>query len=159
MHTHHTQHSSDILLRGAALFAVREGEVFSSENKSNWFSSEILSIAKNKPPAPWQPSVDIAERGMEFIIKVTLSGVRNDEIRVLLDGGILSIFARRKLNRNEGSRAIKVDESGYESFRRSFTVPETTLREKVSADYKDEVLTVHLPKDPAGKIRLIKVDF
>ena len=40
-----------------------------------------------------------------------------------------------------------------------FTVPESTMREKVTADYRNGILTVHLPKDPAGQIGSVKIDF
>ena len=44
----------------------------------------------------WQPPVDIVECEDEFIIKVELPGIRHDQVRVKLDGSIITISGRRE---------------------------------------------------------------
>jgi HSP20 family protein len=48
-------------------------------------------------------------------------------------------------------------ERSYGAFSRSFTLPEGTLAEKISAEFKDGVLMVHLPKDDKARPRAIEV--
>ena len=78
---------------------------------------------------------------------------------MILDGNILSIAGKRERERNDNKQAYQRVEGHYEAFGRSFTVPELTMREKVTADYRNGILTVHLPKDPAGPIRSVEIDF
>ena len=78
---------------------------------------------------------------------------------MILDGNIFSIAGKRERERNDNKQAYQRVEGHYEAFGRSFTVPELTMREKVTADYRNGILTVHLPKDPAGQIGSVKIDF
>jgi HSP20 family protein len=110
------------------------------------------------PASDWQPPVDIVECESEFVIRVALTVIKRDQVSVMLDGNILSICGKRERERNDRNQAYLDVERYYEAFRRSFTVPESTMREKVTADYKNGTLTVHLPKDPAGRIRAVEID-
>ena len=77
---------------------------------------------------------------------------------MILDGNILSIAAKRESERNDNNQTDRRFERKFEAFRRSFTVPESTMREKVTAGYRNGMLTVHFPKDPAGPIRSVEID-
>ena len=109
-------------------------------------------------PSDSQPPVDIVESESEFAIRVELAGIKRDQVRVILDGGILSIAGKRERERNDSDQTDGSAERGYEAFRQSFTVPELTMREKVTAGYRNGMLTVHLPKDQAGPIRSVEID-
>ena len=76
---------------------------------------------------------------------------------MILDGNILSIAGKRERERNDNKQATNA--SNVTMRRLCFTVPESTMREKVTADYRNGILTVHLPKDPAGQIGSVKIDF
>jgi len=101
--------------------------------------------------------VDIVECEDEFIIKVELPGIRYDQVRVKLDGSIITISGKREPE-TEG-RTFQRVERQHGTFTRSFTIPESTMRDEVKADYRNGLLRVHLPKDPAGKTRSIDVAF
>jgi HSP20 family protein len=109
-------------------------------------------------PSGWQPPVDIVESESEIAIRVELAGIKRNQVRVILDGGILSIAGNRERERNDNDQTDQRSERGYEAFRKSFTVPELTVRDKVTAGYRNGMLTVHLPKDPAGQIRSVEID-
>jgi HSP20 family protein len=132
---------------GAPFAEAREGKTPSDPN-----------TAGLAPFPDWRPPVDIAESDSEFVIRVEMIGSKPDQLRVILDGNILSIAGLRERQRNEGRQASQRIETDYESFRQNFSVPESTMREKVRAGYRNGILTVHLPKDPAGRIRSVQID-
>ena len=116
-----------------------------------------MKFARCPTDPNWQPPVDIVECEDEFIIKVELPGIRHDQVRVKLDGSIITISGKREPE-TEGQTFQRVERQ-YGTFARSFTLPESTMRDEVKADYKNGLLRVHLPKDPAGKTRFIDVAF
>jgi HSP20 family protein len=105
----------------------------------------------------WIPPVDIAEDDKEYAIKVELPGVNKEDLRVSVEGGVLSISGERKAEKEEKNKKYHRIERTYGSFARSFTLPEGTASDKVSAEFKDGVLRVHLPKDEAAKPKSIDV--
>ena len=112
---------------------------------------EALTVAE------WLPAVDIAEDDKEYTIKVELPGVNKEDVRVSVEGGVLSITGERKAEKEEKNKKYHRIERSYGSFARSFTLPEGTPTDKVSAEFKDGVLRVHLPKDQAAKPKSIDV--
>ena len=105
----------------------------------------------------WIPPVDIAEDDKEYSIKIELPGVNKEDLRVSVEGGVLSISGERKAEKEEKNKKYHRIERTYGSFARSFTLPEGTPTVKVSAEFKDGVLRVHLPKDEAAKPKSIDV--
>jgi HSP20 family protein len=99
-----------------------------------------------EPSTDWSPAVDISETGEEYLIRATLPAVKKEDVVVSVDNGILSLSGeRRQKDEQEGEKFHKV-ESFYGSFARSFTLPEGTDSSAISAESKDGVLTIHVPK-------------
>ena len=105
----------------------------------------------------WIPAVDIAEDDKEYTIKVELPGVNKEDVRVSVEGGVLSISGERKAEKEEKNKKYHRIERTYGSFARSFTLPEGTVSDRVGAEFKDGVLKVHLPKDEKAKPKSIDV--
>ena len=106
-----------------------------------------------------KPRFDVVERKEEHMIKAELPGFNQDEVCVSLDGGILTISGKRKLPGAQAGQTYRAGREEREVFSYSFTVPESTAREKIYAVYKGGVLRVHLPKDEANNRRLINIVF
>ena len=107
--------------------------------------------------AEWMPSVDIEESDKEYLIKAELPGMKKEEVKLKVEGGTLSISGERKAEKEEKDKKYHRVERSYGAFSRSFTLPEGALAEKISAEFKDGVLMVHLPKDEKAKPRAIEV--
>jgi HSP20 family protein len=144
------------LCQWTPLSEKREEKILLGPILRNNFASKMKSARCSAEP-DWQPPVDIVECEDEFIIKVELPGIRHDQVRVKLDGSIITISGKREPE-TEGQTFQRVERQ-YGTFARSFTLPESTMRDEVKADYKNGLLRVHLPKDPAGKTRSIDVAF
>lgn len=105
----------------------------------------------------WLPPVDITEDSKEYMIKAELPGLTKENVKVTVEDGVLEIAGERKEEKEEKDKKHHRIESSYGSFRRSFTLPEDSSGEKVSAEFKDGVLKVHLPKDQTAKPKSVEV--
>jgi len=107
--------------------------------------------------AEWSPLVDIAEDEKEYVIKAELPEVRKEDVKLTIQDDVLTISGERKSEKEEKGKKYHRVERAYGSFLRSFTLPEDADGTKVSADYKDGVLKVHLPKSEKAKPKAIEV--
>jgi HSP20 family protein len=105
----------------------------------------------------WLPPVDIIEDTKEYTIKAELPGLTKENVKVSVENGVLEIAGERKEEKEEKDKKHHRIERCYGSFRRSFTLPEDSSGEKVTADFKDGVLKVHLPKDETAKPKSMEV--
>lgn len=99
----------------------------------------------------WAPSVDIGENDTEFVVKAELPEVKKEDIKVNIEDGILSISGERRVEKEETGMKFHRVERAYGSFERTFGLPDQADPEKITSEYKDGILTVHLPKNPAAK--------
>ncbi len=99
-------------------------------------------------------SIDVADRGDEFVVTADLPGYQKEDIDLTLQGDRLSIRAERERETeqtDEGEGRYIRKERRHESVNRTVTIPEEVDEENVSADYRNGVLTVTLPKRSASE--------
>lgn len=107
--------------------------------------------------AEWSPLVDISEDDKEYVVKAELPEMKKEEIKINVLDDVLSISGERKYEKEEKSKKYHRVERAYGSFMRSFTLPEDADGSKVSAEYKDGVLNVRLPKSEKARPKSIEV--
>jgi HSP20 family protein len=107
--------------------------------------------------AEWSPLVDITEDDKEYVIKAEIPEMKKEDIKVNVNEDVLTISGERKYEKEEKGKKYHRVERAYGSFMRSFTLPEDADAAKVSAEYKDGVLKVHLPKSEKAKPKSIEV--
>lgn len=107
--------------------------------------------------AEWAPAVDITEDASEYLIKAELPEVGRDDVKVTVENGMLTLKGERRLEKEESGRKFHRVERAYGSFLRSFHLPEDTDPSKVSAEFKDGVLLIRLPKQETALPRQIEV--
>ena len=112
---------------------------------------EALTVAE------WAPLVDIVEDDKDYVIKAELPGLKKEEIKVGVQDDVLTISGERKYEKEEKDKKFHRIERAYGSFMRSFTIPEDSDGEKVSAEFKDGILRVHLPKTEKVKPKQVEV--
>lgn len=99
----------------------------------------------------WTPLVDITEDDKEYLIKTDLPEVKKDDLRVKVEEGVLTIEGERHFENEEKDKKFHRVERSYGSFRRSFSIPDDADEDKVDAEFKDGILTVHLAKHTVAK--------
>jgi HSP20 family protein len=107
--------------------------------------------------AEWAPLVDIIEEEKEYRIKAELPEVNKSDVKVTVQDDVLTIAGERTFEKEDTGRKYHRVERAYGSFARSFTLPEDADAAKVSADFKDGVLIVHLPKSEKARPKSIEV--
>jgi HSP20 family protein len=105
----------------------------------------------------WTPALDVYQNADDVVAVVELPGMRKEEIEISLHDGMLTIGGERKAESNQNEKAER-SERFVGKFRRSVTLPTRVDAEKVSATYKDGILTVTLPKAEEAKPKQIQVN-
>jgi HSP20 family protein len=107
--------------------------------------------------AEWAPLVDISEDDKEYLIKAELPGLKKDDVHISVEKGVLTITGERKFEKEEKDRKHHRVERAYGSFVRTFIVPDDAEADRVAAQFKDGVLTIHIPKSEQAKPKQIEV--
>jgi HSP20 family protein len=107
---------------------------------------------------PWSPAVDILETEDALVLKADLPDVNISEIDIRVENQTLTLRGHRKFEKDENAKGYHRIERSYGEFVRSFAIPSTVDTEKVSADYRNGVLSITLPKKEAAKPRQVKVE-
>jgi len=107
--------------------------------------------------ATWSPLVDIFEDADGITVKAELPEVDPKDVEIQLEGNTLTLKGERKLENEEKREGYHRIERTYGAFSRTFTLPNTVDVEHITAESKDGVLRVFLPKRPETKPRQIKV--
>lgn len=133
------------------------------ENRlEKFFNNPVLPISGNGngealTAGDWAPLVDIAEDEKEYLVKVELPALKKEEVKVSVENGELTISGERRLEKEEKGKKYHRIERSYGSFQRTFTLPGGVSEGKITADFKDGMLEVHLPKDEKAKPKAIEV--
>jgi HSP20 family protein len=115
------------------------------------FNGGVLCTAGVVPP------VNVWEDGDCLYADVELPGVDPKEIEIEVVGNVLTLRGEKKHEREEEGKGFHYIERRYGGFNRSIELPTSVDSEKVSAAYKNGVLTVTLPKHPESKPKRIAV--
>lgn len=109
--------------------------------------------------ASWAPAVDVYETADRYVVTAEVPGLTRDQIELAVEDSRLSIRGERPDDaaaRGEALRYHQV-ERGHGAFARTFEFAERIKASGVSADLRDGVLTIMLPKEPAPAARRIEV--
>lgn len=124
------------------------------DKKTEIAKRDDQNIEKTRELYEVAPAVDIYENEDEILLYADMPGVVKDELSVNIDNGRLSLSGVRKL---ETIGAASWEEFGNVEFVRNFSVPQTIDVEKVEAELKNGVLTLHMPKSEKAKPRQIEI--
>jgi HSP20 family protein len=105
----------------------------------------------------WAPPLDVQETEKEYVIKTDLPAVGKEDIKVGIEEGVLTVEGERKQEKEEKGKRFHRVERTFGRFVRRVSVPSDVDATNVSAEFKDGVLNVHLPKAPTAKPRSIDV--
>jgi HSP20 family protein len=109
-----------------------------------WWRNDEEEIFGTKE---WTPLADITEDEREYLIKAELPEIKKEDVKVTVENGTLRLTGERKFEKEEKGKKYHRVERAYGAFERTFLLPEDARGDKVTADYKDGVLKVHVPKN------------
>jgi HSP20 family protein len=105
----------------------------------------------------WTPALDLFQNNDNIVAVVELPGMRKEDIEISLQDGTLTISGERKEETGHENGATRTERCTGK-FRRSITLPTRVDAAKVSATYKDGILTVTLPKAEEAKPKQIQIN-
>jgi HSP20 family molecular chaperone IbpA len=113
-------------------------------------------LERTRPGRTYRPQVDICETDQEMIVRCAVPGSSADAISVQFEKGELTIHAEvEPRGARQGEWLLR--EYGVGDYERRFTVGEQIASDRIGAEYRRGVLTLHLPKTEAAKPRKIQV--
>jgi HSP20 family protein len=128
-----------------------------NENTVSKTTAEQPAMAeRTRSGCCYRPNVDILEQGDELLVVADVPGARSETIDVKFEDGMLEIQAAVEPRECDGHTCL-LREYDVGDYYRSFQVSEAIDAGKISAQYADGVLTLHLPKAEALKPRKIAV--
>ncbi len=119
---------------------------------------EDLDIAQPQwATSGFSPSCELNEDKSNYIMKFDLPGVKKDDIKVDVDGNVLTVSAERHEEKKSAEGKSRYSEISYGSYQRSFTLPSSIDEKKVDAKYESGVLTLTMPKTEVSKAKQIAI--
>lgn len=97
------------------------------------------------------PMVNIRNLDNEFKVELAVPGYRKEDLKVEVAEGVLTVSSDNKEEKESTQDGWKRREFRYNSFSRSFQLPENADADKVNADFKDGVLNLSIPKKAEAK--------
>jgi HSP20 family protein len=107
----------------------------------------------------WLPAVDIHETSNELRLDVELPGIREEDVELEVENGMLSIRGQKSAERKEGAEEGRYHlvERSYGTFFRSFQLPAGVDEKQIHADYDQGVLHIRIPKAALPQPRRIQI--
>lgn len=103
------------------------------------------------------PALDVVEGDQEVTVRAELPGVKPEDIDVQVTGDVLTIAGEKRQGSEESHENWYRAERRFGQFRRSVRLPSSVDAGRVSAEYEQGVLVVHLPRSAAARSRRIEV--
>ena len=127
-----------------------DGDMFDWSNRN--FSNTNTTI----------PSVNIKENPEAFMVEVAAPGFEKGDFKIELNLNTLSISSEKKVeNETREGEVFTKREFSYQSFSRSFTLPQIADGDRIEANYQNGILTVLIPKREEAKpkpARMIEIN-
>ena len=134
------------------------GELFNLRNELHrLFESPWGALSRAQLARAWNPAVDLYEDKDNVFVKAELPGLKKEDIDVSLEDGVLSISGERKNEQQVEGAETRRSERFVGQFRRTITLASEVKPDQITANYKNGVLTVTLPKAEAAKPKQIEI--
>ncbi|HVV51658.1 MAG TPA: HSP20 family small heat-shock protein [Polyangia bacterium] len=118
---------------------------------------EIEAVLSPADVRGFAPTFEVTETKDAYLFRADLPGVKEQDLEISLTGTRLAISGHREQERHDQGDTFYASERAYGSFTRSFTLPEGVDGENVTADLKNGVLTLTVPKKPEVQPKKIAV--
>lgn len=130
------------LLKRSSNYLPTFWDNFFSRDLSDWGNTNFSSTDTTLP------AVNVKETDESFEIEVAAPGMSKNDFKINMENNMLTISSEKQEERKEEEKGrFTRREFSYQSFQRSFTVPESVVDgEKISAKYADGILCISLPK-------------
>ena len=102
------------------------------------------------------PTVNIMETEKEFRMEMAAPGLEKKDFHITVENNMLTISCEKKEENMEKKENYTRREFSFNSFKRSFNLPENSLPEKIDARYENGLLMIMLPKKEVSLVKAAK---
>jgi len=120
---------------------------FNSISPFNSMFDRVFNDSYNSRPSRFRPDVDLFENDKSYEIHLSVPGMSKDDFKIDIKENLLTISGERKFEKKTDEKNYRSIETQYGSFVRSFNLPDHVDATKISAEYKDGLLELVVPKD------------
>ena len=106
----------------------------------------------------WYPATDAYETDSTFVIRLDVSGVRREDIQILMRGCCVLVRGIRRDESMPGRKTFHKMEIAMGPFARSIQVPEAFGHSEASATYRDGVLEIRLRAQPQSGTQEFQIE-
>ena len=110
------------------------------------------AVTKNKM-VDKSPNVNIFEYENAYVIELAAPGLKKEDFQINLKKETLSVWAEVKKDEAQTAKDFTRKEFDYSSFARSFNLPDTADGDKITAEYKDGILSINIGKKEDTKLQ------
>jgi HSP20 family protein len=103
------------------------------------------------------PGIDVMEGDKQYEIRVTLPGIKKDEVKIELEDNTLTVSGERKFEKEEKNKRYHLVESRFGTFKRSFTLPRNVDNSSIDAKMAEGILNITIKKDEKSVSRQIAI--
>ena len=121
------------------------------------FFTDEKSLAPFRMTGNGLPALDVKETDDAITVDAELPGLKQEEIKVTVEEGVLAISAERKQEKDEKTKNVHRTERYYGQMERRLALPASVEDGKIDAVYKDGVLHITLPKKPSAKPKPVTI--
>lgn len=104
----------------------------------------VSELADGIAPRSFELKLDLIDLGEAYRLIVDLPGVAQDDLEIALRGRLLTIAGLREMNSSDQAFVLRERPGGH--FQRSLELPEDVIYETSSAQLREGLLILHLPK-------------
>lgn len=137
-------------------------DIWSMQDEMNrlfdrFFGSDLLGDREMLSPTGYYPNVDVSESKEAYVVTAELPGLKKEDVHITFQDGMLMIEGERKAEKEEKDVNYHRVERSHGKFCRTFQIPSGVREDKISANYRDGILNIVLPKTEESKPKEIEV--
>lgn len=129
---------------------------FFQPRMTRWFE-DFFDGDEDSVVSRWHPAVDIEESDNEFTLTAELPGMTKDDIELTIKDKLLTLKGEKKTLTEKKDNEVYLSERCFGSFQRSFNLSNQVDGSKVKAEFKDGILTIHIPKVEEAKPKTVEI--
>lgn len=97
------------------------------------------------------PAVNVTDKQDHYEVTLAAPGLNKEDFKVDVDNHLMTISAAKEENKEDKDKTYTRREYNYSSFSRSFSLPDEVVKEQITAQYTNGILSLNLPKKQSSK--------
>jgi HSP20 family protein len=132
-------------------------ELAAMQQEMNRLFDTFFDTGNGSGPRRWVPAMDLVEHDDEFILRADLPGLDEKDVKIEVEGDVLTISGERKFEHETRKEGFFRLERGAGQFSRSLTLPEGVDVDQIKATFDKGVLEVRVPKPEERRPRRVEI--